>query len=107
MGQQLETFICMKCETRVAAYARPRRCLKPSCGAGSGFMRPFSAASYALAGMEGCDDEREAARLVQEGEDLTAILRGPGRDVSAKAGAMEVHSPLFRDTDANPQSQLF
>lgn len=65
-------------------------------------MRPFSAASYTLAGMEGCDDEREAARLVQEGEDLTAILRGPGRDVSAKAGEMERHSPLFHGKGDNP-----
>jgi hypothetical protein len=52
--------------------------------------------------MEGCDDEREAARLVQEGEDLTAILRGPGRDVSAKAGEMERHSPLFHGKGDNP-----
>jgi hypothetical protein len=52
--------------------------------------------------MEGCDDEREAARLESERDILTARLQEPGRDISARAGEIERHSPLFHGTGANP-----
>jgi hypothetical protein len=97
---RLETFVCLGCGERVAAQARPRGC--KACGRGSGFMRPFSEASYALAGMEGCDSERESAAGVATAQRLSERLRAPGRDVSADAGEMERNSPLFFGTGENP-----
>lgn len=58
--------------------------------------------SGTLAGMETADADREAARQVQQAEDLTAELRRPLRDISAKAGRMEREAPLFYGTGENP-----
>jgi hypothetical protein len=55
-----------------------------------------------LAGMETTDQDREAARQAQQAQDLTAELRRPLRDISAKAGEMERRSPLFHGTGDNP-----
>ena len=55
-----------------------------------------------LAGMDSADADREAARQVQQAQDLTAELRRPLADVSAKAGKMEREAPLFFGTGSNP-----
>jgi hypothetical protein len=55
-----------------------------------------------LAGMETADSDRETARQVQQAEDLTAELRRPLGDVSAKAGKMEREAPLFFGRGDNP-----
>ena len=39
---------------------------------------------------------------MQEAQDLTAQMRQPLEDVSAKAGKMERDAPLFFGTGANP-----
>jgi hypothetical protein len=96
----MEVYICMGCESRFAASGRPKRC--KGCGKGSGFIRPFSEASYVLAGMEGTDKERAVVREIVEGERLSATLRSAGRDVSAKSGEMERNSPLFYGMGDNP-----
>ena len=56
----------------------------------------------ALPGMESADTDRAAARQLAEAEELTAILRTPKADISAKAGQIERESPLFFGTGANP-----
>jgi hypothetical protein len=41
------------------------------------------------------------------GAELTAQLLAPLESISAKTGRMESQSPLFRESDANPQGSLF
>jgi hypothetical protein len=55
-----------------------------------------------LPGMEGSDQQREEAWQLQQAEELTARLRSPGRDISARSGDMERNSPLFIGTGDNP-----
>ena len=55
--------------------------------------------------LPGCEDagaDRETARQLAEAEELTARMRTPKADVSAKAGRMERESPLFFGTGENP-----
>jgi hypothetical protein len=58
-------------------------------------------------GMEDADRERTEARGEAEGQELTEAMRTPKADISGKAGEMEKHAPLFRDSDASGQSFLF
>lgn len=51
--------------------------------------------SHTFAGMEAAVAEQAAAAAVHQGEELTAMMRKPLADISAKAGAMEENSPLF------------
>ena len=51
--------------------------------------------SFLLPGMEHADADRETARQLSQAEELTAAMRRPIADVSAKAGQMERDSPLF------------
>jgi 2'-5' RNA ligase len=60
-----------------------------------------------LPGMESVPAERAEAVAVQQGKDLTAKLIQPPKSIEAKAGEIEQKSPLFRDTEANPQEDLF
>ncbi len=55
-----------------------------------------------LAGSETVDDDRAAAAGLALAEDLTALMRTPKADVSAKAGRMERNSPLFFGQGDNP-----
>jgi hypothetical protein len=96
----VEPFICMGCNTRVVAKVQPSRCLK--CGKGSGFLKPFSEASYTLAGMESADKERSAARATAEREAMEERLKSAKGDIAARAGEMERNSPLFFGTGDNP-----
>lgn len=58
--------------------------------------------SYALAGMETADADRETIRQLTEAAELTAKMREPGRNISDKAGQMERNSPLFFGAGLNP-----
>lgn len=60
-----------------------------------------------LPGMEQVPAERAKASAEQQGKDLTAKLTEPPKSIEGKAGEMEQKSPLFRDTDANPQKSMF
>jgi hypothetical protein len=53
-------------------------------------------------GMETAGEDRKQARAEFEGEELTAELLKPGKDISAKAGRIERDSPLFWGKGENP-----
>lgn len=55
-----------------------------------------------LPGMETADSDREQAGAVAMGEELTAMMRQPLKDVSRMAGKIERDSPLFYDTGDCP-----
>ena len=55
-----------------------------------------------LPGCETADADRETARQLAEAEELSAAMRQPLADISAKAGKMEQHSPLFYGMGDNP-----
>lgn len=57
--------------------------------------------------MESVPVERAEAAAEQQGRDLTAKLIEPPKSISSKAGEIEQKSPLFRDTEANPQQSIF
>ena len=50
----------------------------------------------------GADRERIAAQGLAQAGELTAELRRPLKDVSRATGIMEMESPLFHGTGANP-----
>jgi hypothetical protein len=58
--------------------------------------------SLTFSGLETCDRDRQEALVVAQAEELTARLRSPGRDISARSGDMERNSPLFIGTGDNP-----
>jgi hypothetical protein len=51
--------------------------------------------------------EQDVAAAAKRGEELTKELQQPGADISRRTGEMERNSPLFRETEANPQFALF
>lgn len=51
--------------------------------------------------------DRAAAAADAQGEALTAELLRPAASISARTGTIETYSPLFRDSAANPQLNLF
>lgn len=60
-----------------------------------------------LPGMEQVPAERAEASAEQHGKDLSDKLTEPPKSIERAAGEMEQKSPLFRDTEANPQGGLF
>jgi hypothetical protein len=60
-----------------------------------------------LPGMEHVPTERAEANAEHQGKELTEKLTEPPKSIEAKAGEIEQKSPLFRDTEANPQKGLF
>ena len=58
--------------------------------------------SLSFAGMESCDQDRAAALGVSQAAKLTALMRTPKADISAKAGRMERDAPLFFGTGDSP-----
>ncbi len=56
----------------------------------------------ALPGMETAHEQRAEAQAIQTGEDLTAQMREPLKDISSQAGKMERDAPLFYGTGSNP-----
>lgn len=69
--------------------------------------KPEGAVEPTLPGMEHIPAERAEAAADQQGKDLTAQLTEPPKSIEGKAGEIEQKSPLFRDTEANPQGGLF
>lgn len=55
-----------------------------------------------LPGMESADTDRVDAAATAQGDELTAKMREPLRDVSAMTGRMERDAPLFFGTGSNP-----
>jgi len=60
-----------------------------------------------LPGMENVPAERAEAAAEAQGERLTAEAAQPAESISAATGKMERESPLFRDTEASGQGQMF
>jgi 2'-5' RNA ligase len=60
-----------------------------------------------LPGMESVPAERAEANAEQQGKELSEKLTEPPKSVERAAGEIEQKSPLFRDTEANPQESLF
>ena len=60
-----------------------------------------------LPGFENVAADRAAAAVEAEGESLSAQMLTPLPSISRTAGAIQTHSPLFRETAANPQLSLF
>ena len=58
--------------------------------------------SHALPGMETADTDRQQARAEAEGEELSAAMRQPKRDISSMAGRIEREAPLFFGSGNNP-----
>jgi hypothetical protein len=52
--------------------------------------------------METADRDRADARGLAQAEELSAELRRPLGDISARSGKMEQHSPLFIGTGDSP-----
>jgi hypothetical protein len=60
-----------------------------------------------LPGMERVEEERAAARAEELQAQLTAELLRPKGSIEALAGTVETLSPLFRGSEASPQSEMF
>jgi hypothetical protein len=71
------------------------------------FNQGCTIADPTLPGMEHVPAEHAEALAQATGEALTAKLLEPLADIERKAGEIEQRSPLFRDTEANPQPDLF
>ncbi len=69
-------------------------------------MAKLQGTPIALPGMERHEAERAEVAGVELAADLTAKLLQP-TNIEARAGALEMNSPLFRGTDASPQTELF
>lgn len=63
--------------------------------------------SLSLPGMENHEAERAEVNALDLAADLTAELLKPKGDIEARAGALEMFAPLFRGTDASPQTEMF
>lgn len=61
----------------------------------------------ALPGFESAIAEQKRGAMRVQGERLTEEANRPLGDVESAAGEMERTSPLFRNSEANPQSDLF
>jgi GGDEF domain-containing protein len=60
-----------------------------------------------LPGMESVPAERAAADAEEQGRRLSEKIIEPPQSIEARAGEIEQRSPLFRDTEANPQREMF
>jgi hypothetical protein len=63
--------------------------------------------SFSLPGMDDDIKAQDASAAEVRGEELSKAFAEPHDDISKAAGEMEKYSPLFRDTEANPQPGLF
>lgn len=78
-------------------------CAAPGCG----LPPEHSLHTYTLPGFEDAPSDRAQAEAIQQSEELTARLLEPRANIDRRTREIEQLSPLFRYTDANPQSQLF
>jgi hypothetical protein len=60
-----------------------------------------------LPGFEQAVTEQKRAAGQRQAEDLTEQINRPPESIESAAGEMERSSPLFRGTEASPQSELF
>lgn len=60
--------------------------------------QPRQVESHTFAGMETAVAEQAIAAGEYQGEELSAMMRRPLKDVSARAGEIERESPLFFGT---------
>jgi hypothetical protein len=58
-------------------------------------------------GLESAVAEQRRGAAQRQGEKLTEQINRPPESIEAAAGEMETKSPLFRGTEASPQSELF
>lgn len=86
---------------------RPEGALEPQRSSEAEASKPEAPVEPTLPGMEHVPAERAEANAEQQGKDLTDKLSEPPKSIEAKAGEIEQQSPLFRDTEANPQRDMF
>jgi hypothetical protein len=106
-GRGKHSHRCLSCGEGVYCYksacAQPQKLDRCSwCARAAGAVP-----AVVLPGFEHVAADRAEAAAEAQGESLTLRMREPRRSISAAAGAMEVHSPLFCDSSANPQQNLF
>lgn len=71
-------------------------------------VRPKESVSEGiLPGMEGAVEEQKKAAAEEQGRRLTEEFNRPPESIESRAGAIETLSPLFRGTEASPQSEMF
>jgi hypothetical protein len=75
---------------------------KAQCGVNALEAAIAKAKTLPLPGMESVDEDCTDAAAIQTGEDLTAKMREPLKDVSQMAGRIERDSPLFFGLGDNP-----
>jgi hypothetical protein len=63
--------------------------------------------TFPLPGMETVSADRAAASNEAVAVDISIQLHTPLPSISRVTGEIEKHSPLFRESDANPQPKLF
>lgn len=63
--------------------------------------------SLPLDGMQAHIDAAREEAAAERGRDLSGQMLAPAKSINAAAGKMEMRSPLFSGTDANPQKSLF
>ncbi|MCU1301406.1 MAG: hypothetical protein JWQ87_1690 [Candidatus Sulfotelmatobacter sp.] len=93
--------------SEAGSAGRSERAPKPTAVAEAGTRQQESPVEPTLPGMEQVPAERAEANAEQQGRDLTEKLAEPPKSIESKAGEIEQKSPLFRDTEANPQKGLF
>jgi hypothetical protein len=99
------------CESCRHRGFRSVACYKAQCSKGQtpdicGVCRsPMDARTLPM--LEHVPAARAVAASETAGAELTAQLLAPLGSISARTGEMETRSPLFRESDANPQRTLF
>lgn len=80
----------------------------PTAGKGAGGeAAPEVTNEPTLPGMEHVPAERAAASAEEQGRQLSQQMAEAPRSIEGAAGEMERGSPLFRGTEASPQSEMF
>lgn len=62
---------------------------------------------HILPGFDDAVKAQDEAAAAEQGRQLTEKLREPMASIDARTGAIEMHSPLFKYSDANPNQSLF
>ena len=86
---------------------RPETAPKPESITPAEAGQPEGTVEPTLPGMERVPAERTEANAEEQGRQLTEKLTEPPKSIEHTAGEIEQKSPLFRDTETNPQGGLF
>ena len=97
MTAKMHVWLCLNCRATMAASSWPKRCVR---GCARAYVLREDAKG--LPGMEKADKDRAAALAKAEADAMSATMREPKADISAKAGEMERNSPLFFGSGDNP-----